>query len=242
MRVQDARHDAIAHNLANGGTTGYCRRSVAIAALPVDLGGLPGPKVRSAAAPPLPTILQPLLTIDRTPGAPRPTGNATDFALSADAYFTIDVSTDPTLAPQGTEAYTRRGSFILDTENRLVTSEGRPVLGQSGPVTITSPNWSVDPRGVVTMDGQAVNQLKLVRPTGTQDDATQVGDSLWRFAAVVPNDGARVTQGVVENSNVNTVQEMVTMITALRQFEMNQKAFQTQDETLDRAVNDIARV
>jgi len=124
-----------------------------------------------------------------------------------------------------------------------VTQNGHPVLGERGPIQISGTDWSISAKGEVTVDNTTVDRLRLVNmPAG---DMRRIGNSLV-VSANTPTplnwSATEVKQGFLEQSNANAVWEMVCMIAAVRAFEANQRIIQAQDETLDKAVNQVSRV
>ena len=123
------------------------------------------------------------------------------------------------------ERLTRCGDFGLDSTGQLVTSEGHPVLGQNGPISITSANWIVDRQGGVTVDGSAVDRLRFESAPGVP----------------IADADAQVFQGRLEGSNVNAVQEMVSMLTVLRCLRGQPEEHPDDDQTLDKLINQMAK-
>jgi flagellar basal-body rod protein FlgG len=224
MMAQMTAQEAVANNLANANTAGYKRD---IPSFGTTLSGLTG------AAPT--ASVQANTGFDNTQGAMQETGNPFQVALSGDGFFAVQT--------QNGVGYTRDGSFAASPDGYLVTANGDRVLGNSGPIRITGTSFQVDGQGQITQDGVQTDKLQIVSFGGTQGMA-KIGDNLWSAGTAVPQrvSTAEVHQGYLEGSNVNTVREMVSMITGLRGYEANQKAIQSQDETLDKLVNDVGRV
>jgi flagellar basal-body rod protein FlgF len=157
------------------------------------------------------------------------TGGALDVAIEGDGYFSVKTAA-------GTR-YTRAGSFQLDATGKVVTKNGDPVLGARGEITVPSnAKVEIDEKGNVTADGSTVDTLAMV--TG---NLSKQGNGLYSGTAK-PAIDTKVTSGYIEGSTVNAVQEMVAMIETMRVFEANQKVLQAHDETLSKAVNDLARM
>jgi len=157
------------------------------------------------------------------------TGNPLDVAIEGDGYFSVK-------GPQGTR-YTRTGSFQLDAGRRLTTRDGLPVLGQNGEITVPpGQNASIDASGKITAGGKTLDTLAVV--TG---GVSKEGFNLYAGAAR-PATTTKLQTGALEGSNVNSVREMVAMIETVRTFEANQKVVQAHDETLQKAINDLARL
>ncbi|HEY3417320.1 MAG TPA: flagellar hook-basal body protein [Armatimonadota bacterium] len=236
MLAQQQRFDSVANNLANVSTAGYRRQITAINSFSNVLGNVTLPPVMppfpmNPAPTPAPNMLCTVDAVDTQNGKLRTTSLPTDLALQGDGYFAIQTPTG--------EVYTRNGAFTLAAGGKLVSQEGYQVMGEQGPVTVNSANWRVTSQGDVVEDGKVTNRLKLV----TLDPAsvTRAGSTAWKAANVTKATQLSITQGSLEESNVNPVMEMISMITATRNFEANQRVVQALDATLDRAVNDIAR-
>jgi flagellar basal-body rod protein FlgF len=136
----------------------------------------------------------------------------------------------------GTESYTRNGSFEVSSEGTLVTGSGLPVLSDGGsPIAVPAgAEVSIGFDGnlsakVGNQPPTGVGRLKLITPTA--DDPLKRGaDGLFRASSgdPLPNDAnARLTVGVLEGSNVNAIETMVGMIATARQFEVQMRLLQT---------------
>jgi len=166
------------------------------------------------------------------PGRMRSTGNDLDFAIANEGFFTIET-------PQG-ERYTRDGHFEMDSEGRIVTSEGFFVLGEKGPITLENGPISVDESGQVHFDGKISDIFRLVR-FRQQDQLQKLGRGF--FAPVNKDDIPKVSaeiqvkQGMLEDSNVNSMLEMTRMITATRAYESVHKAISRIDRLDEKAIS-----
>ncbi len=244
LAAQQLHVDTIAQNLANATTTGYktvrpefqdlmyqdLRKSgtnstdqgtITPVGIQVGLG------VKTAA-----------ISRNTGQGSVLPTENSFDVAIQGKGYFQVTL-------PDGTTAYTRDGSFKLSDTGVIVTSSGFPVLP-----SITIPNnaiaVSINASGVVqaTIQGQPVasqlGQMQLatfVNPAGLQ----ATGDNLFTEtaasgAALQSNPGLDGTgtllQGFLESSNVDSVTEVTSLISAQRAYEMNTKVLSAVDQML----------
>jgi flagellar basal-body rod protein FlgF len=173
---------------------------------------------------------------DFSAGSLKHTGNPLDLALDGDGFFCIKTE-------QETQ-YTRNGNFSLDQDGTLVTMDGLPVLGEGGPITIEGNAFSVDKKGNISVDGNLVDQIKIVG-FEKQDALKKEGNSM--FAIFDKNaigsrvENTAVSQGFIELSNVNAVRMMTEMIEVLRGYESYQKAIKTADEANAKAINDVGR-
>ena len=245
MEGQQSKLDAISNNLANVGTNGYKRSSVAFEDLMYQ-------NLRQVGAADteqnnLPTGLQVGLGVRTVAtsrsfaqGSLQQSGNQLDLAINGSGFIQVAL-------PDGTTGYTRDGSLQVDAQGRLVTASGLPVAGD---ITIPAEAQSVTVGndGVVTVklpgnaQPQQVGNIELasfVNPAGLEPR----GGNLYTetVASGNPVNGApgsaglgTLMQGYVETSNVNVVQELVTMIQTQRAYEMNSKAIQTSDQMLQR--------
>lgn len=175
-----------------------------------------------------------------TPGPVQRTGRNLDATAIGNAWFGVQ-------GLDGTEAYTRNGSFEISATGQLLTSTGLPVLSDGGaPIDIPpGAEVSLGADGTVTAKspGQpaaAVGRLKLATPT-LEDPLKRGDDGLFRSASgnPLPNDAnARMLAGAIEGSNVNPVECMVGMIAASRQFEQQMRLLQTA-ETNDKTASQL---
>jgi flagellar basal-body rod protein FlgG len=174
-------------------------------------------------------------------GALLRTDRPLDVALQGNALFTVERG-------DGSLAYTRAGSFTLNGDQELVTMAGDKVMGTSGqPIKITGGEVVIDETGGIKVDGVEADRFALVG--WDKERFTRLGENLFlaRPAALeglgdeTPLNG-RVAQGFTEAANVNTVEEMVRMISVMRAYEANQKSIQMQDDSLNQLINQAGKV
>ena len=245
MEGQQTKLDAIAHNLANVGTNGFKRAGVVFEDLMYQ--NLRAAGSASSDQSQLPTGLQVGLgvraaatTRNFSGGALQQTSNNFDIAIKGQGFFQVQL-------PDGTTGYTRDGAFQVDANGALVTSAGYHVQpGITVPATATSFSVGADGTVSVSIAGQVapqvLGQLQLasfINPAGLDSR----GGNLYAETAAsgAPNAGApgsgalgTVQNGWVEGSNVNVVEELVSMIATQRAYELNSKAIQTSDQMLQR--------
>jgi flagellar basal-body rod protein FlgF len=238
MIAQQTIQDTLAQNIANADTIGYKRDNPTFRALHgmalhrLNNGVGRGPNIgelgTGAAADQVYT--------DWQTGPLTRTGNALDASLNADQYFTVST-------PNG-ERYTRAGNMRMDGQGNLLLG-GLPVLDTNNrPINAAgSTNLTLDGTGNLLADGQPVAQLKIVQ--AGPDTLTKDGNSLFSAknpALVLPAAQPGVQPGTLEQSNVDTVHDLVQMITISRGFEIAQRAVITQDDMLKHAANDLGRL
>ena len=162
------------------------------------------------------------------------------FKNSDSAFFTVRV-----LDGNGTPRnyYTRDGAFSLNADMQLVNKDGHPVMGENGPITLQSDKFTVASDGTIIEDGQVVDRL-LIREFADTTTLRKYGDNLVETTdqTVEQPFSGTVVQGNLEQSNVNTVKEMVDMISVMRSYEASQKLLQLQDGTLEKVVNEVGSV
>lgn len=217
---------AVSHNLANANSTGFRAEIHRLRAVEVQTDALPTRAFAVDAS----------VATDFTPGPLQFTGRNFDVAIKGPGWFAVAM-------PDGGEAYTRDGSFEVSANGVLQTRAGRPVLGVGGPIAVPPDSEIVIGKdgsvSVVTGgDATAINvlaELKLVNPPGAE--LARGEDGLFRHNSGQPqlrDENVEVASGYVEGSNVNVVDQLVSMISLARQFEMQTRLLQTA-ETNDRA-------
>jgi len=217
-------HQAVvANNLANASTVGYRADVSVYRAIPGTGDGL---ATRTSV-------------LESTPGtnfASGPlidTGRALDVAITGPGFIAVE-------AADGSEAYTRAGSFEIDADGTLVTMTGQKVLGDGGPIAIP-PNVSVSIGRDGTVSGtpttppitgvNVLGRLKLVNPA--ESSVAKGADGLFRLkdgSSADLDETVALTSGAVEGSNVNPAAAMIDMIALARQFEMQMKVISSGEE------------
>ena len=222
---------AVAHNLANATSTGF----------KTELHKLRAVQVQNAPMPTRAFVADASVADDFTPGPLQHTNRNLDMAIQGKGWFAVQM-------PDGTEGYTRNGNFEVSANGILQTRGGLPVLGSGGPITVppdvevaigSDGTISTVPRTGARNSTSAVDQLKLVNPP--EVDLKRGGDGFFRTAngAAAPADPAvRVASGYLEGSNVNVVEQMVSMISLARQYEMQTKMLSTAQE-MDRSAGQL---
>ncbi len=245
MEAQQMQLDHISHNLANSGTNGYKQSHAVFEDLMYQTLRQSG--ANTAEGVQLPTGLQvglgvrPVATSrEFSQGNLQQTSNNLDVAIQGKGFFQVEM-------PDGTVGYTRDGSFKLDNQGNLVTNNGYRVLpGFQFPAEATSITIGQD--GTVSFlrppnpDPEILPQIQLadfINPAGLDPKGQNI---FMETAASGPpvvgnpaeNSMGGLSQGFVETSNVNVVQELVTMIQSQRAYELNSKAIQTSDQMLQK--------
>jgi len=245
MEAQQTQMDVISNNLANVSTTGFKRGTALFEDLMYQNLRQSGGNTSESTQ--LPTGLQLGLGVrtvstarNYSEGNLQQTGNNLDVAINGNGFFQVEM-------PDGSTAYTRNGSFQVNSQGQMVTNTGyllaggitipakaqSVTIGQDGTVSVTLPG-ATTPKQI-----GAIQLATFVNPAGLDPKGqnlfteTQASGNPQTGTAGVDGFG-QVMQGYLEGSNVNVVQELVGMIQTQRAYEMNSKAVQTSDQMLQR--------
>jgi flagellar basal-body rod protein FlgF len=176
--------------------------------------------------------------IDLAQGTIQSTGNPLDLALQGKGFFVVNGPSGP--------LYTRNGSFQLAPGGAVLSKEGYALQLSGGtPLRLQSTEGlTISPDGTVIQGGQTLGKLNIADVPGA-DALVKNGDTYFR--AVEPGKqvaGARaeVRQHALENSNVNTAESAVRMVSIMRQFEMLQKAISIGADMNRKAAEEVARL
>lgn len=225
MKSKMRQMDIISNNLANADTTGYKKDSTVSGKFEVALKNRMDKKE--------------IATIDSVytdfkQGSFQRTDNKLDVAIKGKGFFAIE---------NDGEKYSRDGIFTLDNEGFLTTKSGDKVLGENGEIKLESDDININNQGEIYQGKKLVDKLKLV-DFEDYKNLEKVGDNLLKAndKAKISDDTVQVSQGYIEKSNVNTIEEMVSMISTMRSYEANQKLVKAHDDMLQKAANDVGRV
>ncbi|MCE8002380.1 flagellar basal-body rod protein FlgG [Billgrantia ethanolica] len=245
LESQQVKLDVISNNLANVSTNGFKRSRAVFEDLLYQNLRQPGAQNdvqnRLPSGMQVGTGVRPVATERlHTQGGLEQTGNSRDLAINGNGFFQV-------LMPDGSTAYTRDGSFQLNENGQMVTANGYPLepaiiipdnalsisIGEDGVVSVTQPGVSQ------ALEVGQITISTFVNATGLES----MGGNLYQETTAsgprnetMPgmNGAGRLFQGYVETSNVNVVEEMVSMIQTQRAYEINSRAVQTSDEMLAR--------
>jgi len=242
MQSQQVNMDVIANNLANVNSTGFKKSRADFQDILYQTTKAAG---TGGAGGEVPTGVQiglgsRVAAVQKvfTTGDFQQTENELDVAIEGPGFFQVTL-------PDGSDAYTRSGALKKDSTGRLVTSDGYPLTPEivipEGATAISIGNTgTID----VLLDGAnvstAIGVLELIR-FGNPAGLSSLGRNMY---AETPTTGSPISgtpgedgfgslsQGFLEGSNVNIMEEMVNMIAGQRAYEVNSKAIKTADEML----------
>lgn len=250
LDAQQTRMTVISNNLANTNTVGFKKGRAAFEDLLYQnvrqTGAQTSQQSQAAVGLELGTGVRVVATERNfAQGNLLQTENPLDMAINGRGFFQV-------LLPDGTQAYTRNGAFQLSAEGQLVTPSGYEIQpGISVPTDAQSLSVASDGTVSVQLPGQATPQIigslqvaDFINPAGLQGH----GENLYleTGASGPPQTGTpglgglgSLTQGSLESSNVNVVEELVNMIETQRAYELNSKAIAAADQMLAYVNNNL---
>ncbi|MEF3168684.1 MAG: flagellar basal-body rod protein FlgF [Deltaproteobacteria bacterium] len=226
--INERKLELVANEMANVSTVGFKRQRITFEEylLPQQDQTLRNAKGERVAT-------------DFSQGPVHQTGNPFDFAIEGEGFFVVET-------PQG-KRYTRAGNFTLDAEQRLVTQEGYPVLGDGAPIVIedtTGDGVWLSEDGRFFVDGTQQGRIDVVRFENPQGLGREGRNLYVETDASGPGEqmDGRVIQGAIEGANVNAVEAMVHLIDLYRSYEAQQKTLQAVDQLDEKASTTLGRV
>jgi flagellar basal-body rod protein FlgF len=217
--------EGIANNIANASTEGFRREGMVFSEY----------IKRAGDAPSLSMGFGNTRVVDLQQAGMTQTGGPFDFAIEGGGFFMIDT-------PQG-QQLTRSGSFTPGPDGTLVTEDGYHVLDAGGSTIFVPPdarNVAVAQDGTVSADGVPLSRIGLWQPT---DPLSLTHQSGTRFSAngVAPAEGAKIMQGFLEDSNVDPLREVASMIAVQRAYELGQSFLDREDERARTVIQTLGR-
>ena len=243
LEAQDQRMRVISNNLANVGTTAFKRDRANFATLAYQDARVAGQQSSNETAYATGLNLGTGVGIQSTTriesqGTLQTTNNALDLALDGDGYFQVTM-------PGGQLAYTRAGNFSRSAQGQLVTAQGyvvQPAI--TVPDGATSVTIANDGTVSAIVPGQSdptqLGQLTLasfanpggLKATGDNFLTETAASGQAQIGTAGTQGRGNFRQGMLEASNVNVVEELVSMIQTQRAYELNSKAISTSDQML----------
>jgi flagellar basal-body rod protein FlgF len=225
--------DVVANNLANVATPGFKAEAEVFTTVPI--------RSQSFGAPQKLAFVQDFATArDYSPGPMNPTGNDLDMAIQGQGFFVVQGPTGP--------RYTRFGHFQLNGAGQLVNKQGYPVLSGGAPITIDPDDGPVQVAGDGTISADRTQQgnaqvvygkLDVVDFQNRDTLKAEEGTLFTTDAPPIQVEQPAVVQRMLEQSNVQTVKELTTMIWVQRSYEAVQRFIDGEDDRMKRAVNYI---
>ena len=235
LNANQEKLDVISNNIPNVNTTGYKKVNAGFKDLissSLDEWGNPlNDKTATVGS----GVKAGNFTKDNSQGGLQTTNQKTDLALDGEGYFKV-------ISSNGTEYYTRDGSFKLDSYGRLVTANGNILEVQyangysQNNTGLTADNFTINKKGEIFAENngnfEKVGEIAVYTAVGN-DAFTSVGDNLFKElngVQVYRTLDADMYQGYLEASNVDLSQEMTDMIVTQRAFQLSSKGITAADE------------
>lgn len=242
--TQESKQESILNNLANVSTCGYKKEDIMIKdfreVMMVNYDKIVNGKNTKQ-------VLGKLsygskiddVVIKFTQGPIVETNKKTDFAIDGEGFFIVKDG-------NGRNFYTRDGNFRIDIQGDLVTANGYKVLGFNiqnnnlEPIKVGNNQIKCDSNGNMYINGSITHKFAFAGLTKAQ--AIKLSDNLYKSNGNPRYINTHVKQECIEKSNVNIINEMVEMMTTMRNFESNQKVVQTIDESLGKLISQVGDV
>ena len=225
--------DITANNIANMSTTGFKVESLII-------GSEPGaPAFNDQIKTPANFAYDNGLGRDFKQGPLSQTGNSLDLAIEGDGvFFTLNGPNGP--------LYTRNGAFTLGADGSIMSQDGKTLMGDGGPILIdpkkASPTISAD--GVVSQGDERIGKIGLVRIDALSALSKQ-GDGTFALngnQTATPATNAKLSQGFIEGSNVNSIKEITRLVEINRAYSSISNLLSQNQELTRSAIERLGRV
>jgi flagellar basal body rod protein FlgG len=225
--------DMISENLASSSVPGFRKQELAVAA--VQAGLMPATSGGSAKSPHFFVIPKATNSTSFKAGDLQYTGDDHNIAIEGKGFFQVQL-------PNGAIASTRDGEFQVSSQGQLVTKEGYPVMGASGPIQLDVHNGtplSISSNGEVSQGAQIKGKLNLVEYPKPELLKQISGAYFLGQGSQIQTQPSTSTvrQGYLEGSNTST--EMANMMTAMRTYEANTHVIQIQDDRLGKVISEL---
>jgi len=232
LDAAEARHRIASENLAHIHQPGHRRRIIEQTTFEHALSQVQDTNgyAKTLGA----NVSEATIHVDHSSGVLEQTQRPLDLAIQGDGFFTIE-------GPDG-PLYTKNGRFHINTDGTLVTVDGLPVRGQSGPLTIppgtSGSSLAVGMDGNVVVNGASIGQLELTSFVNPQELQT-AGASLFSDPANAEQQDIeiQVLQGYVERSNVSPIDELVNIMVSSRQYEAATKVLTAIDRSIEQRID-----
>ena len=225
--------DVIANNMANMNTAGFKSDELKFEEYLSPVAEVEGVNGQGQS---VSFVTDPQMVRNLAEGTQRQTGRELDIALSGNGWMVANT-------PQG-ERYTRNGQLNLSAEGTLMTSEGFPILGESGEITIDpgETNIVIGKDGTISTSQGTKDRLRVVEFENPQA-MRKLGTSLYSSEEIPSEaENTAVVQGSFEASNVQPMKEMTQMIETVRAYASVSRMLEAADETRGKAIQQLGQL
>ncbi len=216
----------VANNIANASTTGYRQEGLVFSEF-----------IRAAqGAEPLSMSQARVRNTSMLQGALAQTGGTFDVAIEGEGFFMVETPDGPRL--------TRAGAFAPDANGDLVSPDGYKVLDEGGAPIFVPPDASnvrIGPDGTISAGDRALGRIGVFLPDADSQLVREDGVLFRVEGDTVPADDVSISQGAVEESNVDAVGQIGRMIEIQRAYELGQSFLDAEDRRIRDAVKALLR-
>jgi flagellar basal-body rod protein FlgF len=222
-----------ANNMANVGTAGYKNDSIQFEEYLMPKARITPLSGRDAR---LSYVQDTYMLRNFSQGPVEQSGNELDVAINGDGFMVVET-------PDG-ERYTRNGQLKLNNEGIIVTSEGFPVLGDGGPITIGAEEsgLTIAKDGTISTSDGLKGSLRLVQFADNQELKKQGTTLFSTMQAPEPAGSVEVMQGSYEKSNVQPIIELNRMLETVRTYTASANTFKTMQDLRREAINQLGKL
>ena len=232
LQANSRWQEAISGNLASSSIPGYKKQNLSFDA--VQAG------VMQQAGGPRNQLTMPHAVAGTSfaPGEMKSTNVKTDVAIEGQGFFEVQL-------PTGGSGYTRDGQFDINSEGQMITKQGFPVLGDSGPIQLDKNHGgdiTISANGEVSQGNSRKGKIKVVDFNDPNLlTPTSSGFFIAQDRNLIPTEVREpsIRQGVLESANTSGVAEMANLIGVMRAYEANQRIVQVQDERMGRTISEL---
>jgi len=175
---------------------------------------------------------------NRQEGAVQQTSRPLDIAITGEGFFTVET--------ENGERYTRNGNFKLDAEGNIVTQNGDFLLDETGsPIQINQDNPDIDiaPDGTITLGAEQTQKLQIVKFENSHN-LKVLGNGYYDADGeeAIPAEEATLHQGSLEQSNVQPILEMTSMVDVLRSYQAAQKLLDAEHDMQMKSIEELPAI
>jgi flagellar basal-body rod protein FlgF len=224
--------DVIANNIANVSTPGFRREQPTFQEYVAEVA----PGEGETGTQQVSFVKDSGIVRDMSEGPQQATGHPFDLALHGKGFFVVQT-------PNG-ERYTRNGHFSLDPSGQIVDDAGNPLLGDGGAITITTDDGDIHVGADGTLSGKN-GQLAKLRVAGFANEAALNKDGANLYSAngqpATTATDVKITQGMLEGSNVQPVVEISRMVDVMRAYQATATLTQSQEDLMRQAIDKLGQ-
>ena len=230
LTAQQRALDVTATNIANANTPGYRSERMVFSdwlAKQSGPGQVPGSSTVAYA--------QDRATYrDPRQGPLTHTGNPLDLAIGSNGFFTVQTAAGPRLTRAGHFELSSAGGIVDDQGNALLDTNGRPIQLSPTDTTLT-----IAGDGTISSENGQIGQIGVVAPTDAQSLQAEGGRLLAATGPTQPVAAPKLTQGVIEGSNVEPTLELTRMMNDLREFQFTTQFLQAESDRQQNAIDKL---